>query len=271
MNERLWIGVVSVVPLVLGGLVPALLWLAHRHRSKAKQSDTQVLGLKKQLTAAQKYELLGAMVAGLVHDMNNIHMATMGNLDLALMYGGLQDRSRNVLETARAATEKGVEVMHGVLSFSRGDERVQRMDLCFALQSMEGILGLLLRKGIKLSIRTPSYPIFLEMNKSALFQVIMNLVVNGRDALGENKGMIVVSADNHPDKIVIKVSDTGCGIPPHVLEHIFDWQFTTKAEGKGTGLGLSIVRDAVKRMGGTIAVATEVGKGTTFIIEVPAS
>ena len=271
MSERLWGILAYISPLVLGAIVPFILLLARKHALAAQDLQTEVLGLRRQLTDNQKNEILGALVAGLTHDLNNVNMAVMGNLDLALITGvGMPDKTRGSIEAARAAALKGTEVMQVVLKFSRGDREVTTGDVRKTIMEAEAIARLMLPKSIHLKSKLPTTPVVLTFNKIQLFQAIMNLVVNARDAVASvDKGTILVTLGSTPEAVTIQVIDNGCGIDPLILARIFDWQFTTKAEGHGTGLGLAIVAEAVKAMGGRVTVTSTLGEGTVFNLELP--
>jgi two-component system, cell cycle sensor histidine kinase and response regulator CckA len=269
MHDPLWVVLASVAPLVLGALVPVAFLVARSYRLSAGKAHAEVLGLKRQLTDAQKSELLGSMVAGIVHDLSNVSMAVVGHLDLALLQDGLDPALRRSIEAARAAADTGIAVMRSVLHLSRKECDIQESDLRDALRDVEGVLQLLLRRGIHLKLLTPASPVILPFNRAQVFQILMNLVVNARDALGEGSGVITVSLTAPGDHVLLEVIDTGSGIPEEVRPRIFDWQFTTKPEGHGTGLGLSIVAGIVKSMGGTLAVESRVGVGSTFTVTLP--
>ena len=273
MREHLWVIIASVAPLLMATLLPWLMLWTQHHKARAKEACDEVLGLKKTLSDTQKFELVGSMVAGLVHDMNNIHMAIIGNLDLVLMFDHtLQEDTRLGIQRVRAVAGRGTEVMQTVLSFSRADQAAREVDIAQVVRETEGVLRLMIPREIQLIINTPVVATSMCISKTQLFQVIMNLVVNARDAiasLGRPGGVITVSLVASPSSLVLQVADTGCGIAQEVMPHIFDWRFTTKVDGKGTGLGLSIVKEAVESMAGTIEVLSEVGKGSTFVVTLP--
>lgn len=158
--------------------------------------------------------------------------------------------------------------MRSVLQFSQGDRGVQETDVAQILQEAEVLMRLMLPRDIRMRVLAPR-PVVMAVNKVQLFQVVLNLVVNARDAIAPSPGFIMVAVDDAKDTVLIQVSDTGCGIAPDILDKIFDWQFTTKAEDRGTGLGLAIVRGIVQEMGGTVKVDSSVGAGTTFTVAIP--
>lgn len=271
MSEHTWLVLASISPLVLGAVLPIVLAWARRSQIRAREARREVLGLKQTLTEAQKMELLGAMVAGLVHDLNNVSMAVMGNLDLVLMFDAkLEPATRRSIEAARIAADKGLEVMRSVLRFSRADHAKTEVDVRQVLHEAEGVLRLLIPRGIELTISVPRCSVKLELDRVQFFQLVLNLVVNARDAMVERgTGSILVDLDLDLDGVILKVVDSGCGIPEDVLPRIFDWRFTTKGEGRGTGLGLGIVQEAVNALQGRIEVTSQVGVGTTFTILLP--
>jgi len=127
----------------------------------------------------------------------------------------------------------------------------------------------LLGVNIVLDLKLPNHPLYIKSTADIVSQIVMNLSINARDAM-PNGGTITIEAKNNNDGCaVLKISDTGTGIPPEVLQKIFDPFFTTKEQGKGTGLGLSMVYGLVQQMKGELNVDSEVGKGTTFTIWIP--
>jgi len=153
------------------------------------------------------------------------------------------------------------------------------------IQNMQEFLGRTLGEKIKLNMRLDPDLQNIKADVSRLDQVIINLVVNARDAMSSGGQLMIetanLSLDNnfystHPDLtpgnyVELEVSDTGCGMPTEVLEHLFEPFFTTKPKGKGTGLGLTTIYGIVKQFGGYITVYSEVGRGTTFKLYFPES
>lgn len=270
MTERTWTILLSVAPLTLGLFAPFIALWVHRSRNEVKEAKAEGGKLRRQLKASQRFEIVGAMTAGLVHDLNNVFTAVQGALELADLESIPLDRRMSQLRLARTAAIKGSDMLQQVLRFTRGHGgHRERVNLCIAIQELEGILGLLVPRRIPLTFETPNHPLWALVDKGSLFQVVLNLVVNAKDAIGEGSGWILVSLARVDGELHLAVADTGCGIPPENLGKICQPLFTTKPEGKGTGLGLSVVRDELNHMGGRLEVQSAVGKGTTFTVILP--
>lgn len=272
MNDSVWVIVASIAPLVFGAALPFILWGVRRAHIRATKALAEGGDLRKQLQTSQKFEIFGALASGLVHDLNNILMVVKNDLEMALWDRDLAPATRSKLERIQETAVRGSEIMAKVLKFNRGGGTspvYETADLRSFLTEMQGLLRTLLPKAIKLEIKVPSEPTLVRYDKTLMFQVVMNLAVNAKDAIGENKGVVSIALQAIGHTVVLAVTDTGHGIPEAIREEIFKPMFTTKPEGKGTGLGLGIVQDAVRSMAGSIRVDSAVGQGTTFTLTFP--
>ncbi len=244
--------------------------------------------LEMQLTQFQKMEAVGQLAGGVAHDFNNIVTAILGNVDLMRLQMKRQplpmaDIAQDIEQIERAG-ERAMALTRQLLTFSRRQvvktEIVQPDRL---LSEMEKMLRRLIREDIDLRIAVVPDIGTVRADTGQLEQVIVNLVVNARDAMPRG-GKLIIEATNtvldagyvarHADAaagphVVIAVSDTGEGIDAKVLPRIFEPFFTTKPAGQGTGLGLATVYGIVKRFGGHITVYSEANIGTTFKIFLP--
>ena len=245
---------------------------------------TQERALEDQLRQAQRMEAVGRLAGGIAHDFNNLLTAILGYA--RLLSSDLEphdERQAEVAEIIGAGT-RATELTRQLLAFSRQQVLEPRVVNLNALidglhRILERVIGEDVEMELRLSADTP--PVYADPGQ--IEQVIMNLVVNARDALTEG-GRIAIETDcrelreRSPDfgtplpagrYAILRVSDDGSGIPPEVVSKIFDPFFTTKGAGKGTGLGLSTVLGIVEQSGGGIRVDTRRGSGTTFTIALP--
>lgn len=235
--------------------------------------ETQSKMQENHLLQTQKLEAIGKLAGGVAHDFNNILSIVEGYIRLsesALKRG--EDISGNI-DRIKKAVARGSGLTKQLLMF--GKHRVsdnQIIDLCHQVQDMETLLQPLLGANIYLDIQTPDETLAIKATPDTISQIVMNLVLNARDAMLKG-GEITVSVCGYQKDsramVGLRVTDTGCGMSPETIEKIFDPFFTTKEQGKGTGLGLSMVYGLVQQLGGTIDVTSLVGKGTDFIIEFP--
>jgi two-component system, cell cycle sensor histidine kinase and response regulator CckA len=248
---------------------------------------TEKKRIQEQLMHSQKMESVGALAGGIAHNFNNILTSILGYSELLLEFSDLNDSAKQRVRNIESAARKAGVMVSKLLSFARRDSHeVLPLNLNDVINDsvklLEGIIDK--RIGLKVVLSDIMAPI-VEGDPNQLEQVIMNLMVNARDAMPEG-GLITIQtsfAEIDGDKlkipafikpgkyIVLKVSDTGHGIPREIIEKIFDPFFTTKEKGKGTGLGLATVYGIVKDHKGYISVQSEVGTGTVFDIYLPIS
>ena len=240
--------------------------------------------IEEQLMRAQRMESIGTLAGGIAHDLNNILTPIMMSIEM-LKATSSHPRALSIIDTIENISRRGADIVRQVLSFARGMKgdhvEVQPRHL---LKDIQTLIKETLPKNIQLKYFFPHETWTIFGDPTQLHQILMNLCVNARDAM-PNGGCLTIKAENavidaqyasmhmeaKPGKYVaISVSDTGTGIPPEVLDKIFEPFFTTKEVGKGTGLGLSTVIAIVKSHAGFLNVTTEVGKGTTFKVYVPA-
>jgi PAS domain S-box-containing protein len=245
---------------------------------------TEVHRLEARFLRLQRLESLGFMVSGIAHDLNNV----LAPLVMAsqVLRGKLSDeRGLRMLDMVDASANRAADLVRQMLTFARGTEGERTLvQPRHILRDVEKMMHESLTKSIQ--IRTDAGPELWNVHADAtqIHQVLLNLCVNARDALPHGGRIVMRAANVQLDSsfaaarpecrpgpyVVFSVSDTGTGIPPEVLERIFEPFYTTKAQGKGTGLGLSTVAGIVKSHGGFVEVDTEPGVGSTFRIYVPA-
>jgi signal transduction histidine kinase len=242
--------------------------------------------LEEQLRQSQKLEAIGRLAGGVAHDFNNILMSIMGAADLLLMQLRRDDSAREEAREIKQAVDRGAGLTRQLLAFSRRQATRSRL---FALDDVVSEMDTMLRRligpEIDFEIRRSAELVNVVADSSQIEQVVLNLVVNARDAM-PNGGRITVTVDAVDlDELAavaivegkaghyarLSVADTGTGIDEQTRARLFEPFFTTKEQGKGTGLGLSIVYGIVKQSGGYITVVSEPGRGATFSIYLPAA
>ena len=245
---------------------------------------TEKQQLERQLLRVQRLESLGTLASGIAHDMNNVLTPIM--LAAKLLRGQVPDADRQkYVDTIESSARRGAAMAHKVLLFARGAE-VQRRPVQLAplLADLESLLKETLTPSIDLNAVCPDHIWPVMGDPTQLYQVLMNLCVNARDAmpgggrLNIEAGNIVLTPaeiEGHEGAapgphVCLSVADSGGGIAPDLLDKIFDPFFTTKDVGEGTGLGLSIVMGVVRSHGGFVTVSSEEGQGTIFQVHLPA-
>jgi two-component system cell cycle sensor histidine kinase/response regulator CckA len=234
--------------------------------------------LEDQLGQASKMEALGRLAGGVAHDFNNLLTVVNGYADLLVIALEGDDRAADAIEIRRAGT-RATELTSQLLAFGRRSKRsLEPVDLNGRMAAMVPMLRRLLGEDIEFGVTFDKTLGAVDADPSQLDQVVMNLVVNGRDAMPSGGSLTVATyflesgvAGRSGDCgwAGMKIADTGFGMAPDVLEHIFEPFFTTKGQGKGTGLGLATVYGIVQGMGGHIRVESALGVGSTFIVELP--
>jgi two-component system, cell cycle sensor histidine kinase and response regulator CckA len=239
-------------------------------------SDHKVL--EEQLREASKMEALGRLAGGVAHDFNNLLTVVNGYADLLVLSLEGDERSADAVEIRRAGS-RAAELTAQLLAFGRRSKRaLEPVDLNGRIEAMVPMLRRLLGEDIEFGVVLDRSLGAVEADPSQLDQVVMNLVVNGRDAMPgggaltlTTSGLPAVGGSRDGDKVWarVEIADTGFGMAPDVVEHVFEPFFTTKGQGKGTGLGLATVYGIVRQMGGHIRVESTVGVGSRFIVELP--
>jgi two-component system, cell cycle sensor histidine kinase and response regulator CckA len=225
--------------------------------------------LEEQLRQSQKLEAVGQLAGGIAHDFNNLLTVIAGNAQLTLMTSGDERVLSDTRELLRAA-ERASQLVRQLLAFSRSEAtELQVVGLNDVVESVAGMLDRLIEEKVEVETDLDREDVAVLANRGRLEQVLLNLAVNARDAMPDG-GRLSIRTRSHPDSATLEVSDDGVGMDEHTRSRIFDPFFTTKPRGEGTGLGLSTVYGIVKNAGGSIQVDSEVGRGTTFTITLPA-
>jgi len=256
-----------------------------RDISERKQSEGERKKLEAQLQQTQKMEAIGTLAGGVAHDFNNILTTIIGNADLALMDVIKDESLRKEIEEIKIAGERAAALTRQLLAFSRKQIiQPKVLDLNELLTGLEKMLGRLIGEDVEVLMIPEAALWRIEIDPGQMEQVIMNLVVNARDAMPQGGKLTIETANVDLDKayfrdhvaegktghyVTVAVSDTGIGMDKETQSRIFEPFFTTKERGGGTGLGLSTVYGIVKQSGGFIWAYSEPGQGTTFKVYLP--
>jgi two-component system cell cycle sensor histidine kinase/response regulator CckA len=248
------------------------------------KDNSEETRLKRQVAQQTKMQAVGQLAGGVAHDFNNILTAIIGHCDLMLMRHTPGDSDYDDIQQVKANSNRAASLTRQLLAFSRQQTlRPQVLQLPDVVSEVSSLLKRLLGENIRLEVTHGRNLGHVRADPGQLEQVIVNLVVNARDAMPEGgtvtiRTFAVAARDVREmnneimpvgDYTGLSVGDTGSGIAPELLGKIFEPFFTTKAVGKGTGLGLSTVYGIVKQSGGFIFPESELGKGTVFNIYLP--
>jgi signal transduction histidine kinase/CheY-like chemotaxis protein len=229
-----------------------------------------------QLRQSQKLEAIGTLAGGIAHDFNNLLTVISGFTQLALGRLGRTHEVAGDLKEVMDASERAASLTHQLLAFSRKQVLQPRvLDLDATVSGMQGMLRRLIGSHIELRVEHDGQPARIKADPSQLEQVVLNLVVNARDAMPEG-GTVTIATRHDTDapgvrRVTLCVTDDGVGMTRDVRDRIFEPFFTTKEAGKGTGLGLSTVYGVIAQSGGTVEVDSIVGKGSMFTVSFPSA
>ncbi len=250
-----------------------------------RQNQEASAKLEAQLQQSQKMEMVGRLAGGIAHDFNNMLSVILGHSEMGLE---LLDPSQELytdLEAIRNAATRSADLTRQLLAFSRKQIVLPKiLELNAAVEELLPMLQRLIGENIKLVWIPDNQLPLLKIDPSQIDQILVNLIVNARDAITGN-GRITLKSSSLPVSgspseacsneeecvgyVTLSVIDDGCGIDQNDIVHIFEPFFTTKEQGKGTGLGLSMVYGIIKQNNGTIDCQSEPDKGTTFTIYLP--
>jgi len=257
---------------------------AVRRALEEVEARKQSRQMERQFIEAQKMEVIGQLASGVAHDFNNILAVIMGYSDLMLPMLAPDHDLRGYVETIRSSAERASGLTRQLLIFSR-DQQVQLvvLDINEVVKDLNKMLGRLINENIEMTVLPSTQLGRVRADSGYVGQVLMNLVVNARDAM-PNGGKLIIATNNatldekyartHPgavpgEYVMLGVSDTGTGMTEEVKARMFEAFFTTKPKGKGTGLGLATCQTIIQQSGGHIEVESELGHGTTFKIFFP--
>ena len=222
-----------------------------------------------QLREAQKMEAIGRFAGGIAHDFNNILGVISSAGDLLQADLSQHDPRLKDVETIISTAEKGAALARQLLQFSRQRPKVEgRTDLYGHIESMREAFSLILNRGVKLHTPAPENRCWAGIAPIQLEQILMNLVVNASNAMPSG-GSIHITVEEQEEHVVLCVRDTGTGMPPEVVQRIFEPFYSTNQQKGGSGLGLSVVYGILDEAGGKIEVDSVPGDGSTFRVTLP--
>jgi PAS domain S-box-containing protein len=247
-----------------------------RDITERREAALKLERMQKQLAESQKLDALGQLTGGVAHDFNNLLMVIGGSAQILKKYAG-DEKSERAVRAIESAAKRGAALTSQLLTFARRQNvNPQTIRLSERIDAVREVLNMGIGGTVQLAtdVKDDLWPIKVDI--AELETALINLTINARDAMPDG-GAIEISAENvrlddeanTGDFVVIRVSDTGSGMPPDIVQKVFDPFFTTKPVGKGTGLGLSQVHGFAYQAGGLAAVSSELGKGTTVTISLP--
>jgi PAS domain S-box-containing protein len=247
-----------------------------RDITERREAALKLERMQKQLAESQKLDALGQLTGGVAHDFNNLLMVIGGSAQVLKKYAG-DEKSRRAIDAIESAARRGAALTSQLLTFARRQNvNPQTVHLSERIDAVREVLNMSVGSTVQLTTDVNDDVWSIKVDIAELETALVNLTINARDAMPDG-GTIRISAENvalddevnKGDYVVIRVSDTGSGIPPDIVQKVFDPFFTTKPVGKGTGLGLSQVHGFAYQAGGLVALCSELGEGTTVTISLP--
>ncbi|WP_136523705.1 ATP-binding protein [Geomonas ferrireducens] len=243
--------------------------------------------MEAQMLHVQKLESLGVLAGGIAHDFNNILMAIMGNAELALLRLPQESPIRGNLQNIEKSSQRAADLAQQMLAYSgKGSFLIEEVNVNTLVEEMRHMLDVSISKKVEVHLELAEDLPLVEVDATQVRQVVMNLVINASEAIGDNSGVISIRTGarrcdavtlsqlwlndrlQEGEYVYLEVSDNGCGMDPETVARIFDPFFTTKFTGRG--LGMAAVLGIVRGHKGTIQVRSTPGEGSTFTVFIPA-
>ena len=290
------IGLSACVLLLFGGLLFRLNRAGEEHKKMVRENHylhelneamSELGREREQRMHARKLSQIGTMTGKIAHDFRNFLMPVLGHAEFLLLDERLPDKAKRDVEKIMEYAEKASQLTDQIAKLSRHEKAAaeyEYFDIIKELPAWLEAVAMILPKQIQFEMNILLDQAWVYGNQTQLQEVLWNLCSNGRDAMKETGGTLLVAVDRVergavPENVGVSrydgsflrilVADTGCGMDTSILEHLFDSFYTTKPAGEGSGLGLSISYDIVCQHGGDIKVETEVGAGSRFTVYLP--
>lgn len=255
-----------------------------RDITQRKKEEEERRILNEQLNQSSKLEAIGRLAGGIAHDFNNMLSVIMNYAELGVLQTDNSDKFHEYFDEIGKAARSSAEITNQLLSFSRkqsGSPRV--LNYNDTLKNIINMLSKVVGENIRLEWRSEENLWYVKIDPSQISQILTNLCVNARDAIGEDGKIVIETCNAHVDEnycntnmnckpgdyVMLAVSDNGSGMSKEIQEKIFEPFFTTKKNGEGTGIGMATVYGVVKQNGGFINIYSEPGLGTTFKVYLP--
>jgi signal transduction histidine kinase len=252
---------------------------------KTRQLEDELrarLEAEEKFQRAQRMEAIGQLASGIAHDFNNVLTAIRGNAELARLEVDGSGVAAKMLEEIQLASSRATDLTRKLLSFGRRGATHARIDVNAICSEVAAMIRPMLDRNIDIELRLADEPLWVQGDATALHSVLLNLVVNARDAMPDGGRLsLMTELLGHPagrevdggaeSWVKLSVADTGCGMDEETCKHMFEPFYTTKDQGKGTGLGLVAVLDCVQNHDGQLTVKSRPGEGSTFEVRLPAA
>ncbi|HYF02516.1 MAG TPA: ATP-binding protein, partial [Patescibacteria group bacterium] len=245
---------------------------------------TEKRSIEKQLLRSQRLESIGTLASGVAHDLNNLLTPVVLGMELIKLQIN-DDQGRQRINSLVSIVQRGSSLIQQLLSFAKGkDGPREAMNVRYIIDESVKFVRETFPRNIDVQVDIAKDELIISGDSTQINQVIMNLLINARDAMEVHGGLLTIKAsrivadelllkryvDASPGQyIAITVRDTGIGIPPELQDRVFEPFFTTKEQGKGTGIGLTTVFSIVRNYKGFITLYSEIGKGTAFTVYLP--
>ncbi len=257
-----------------------------RDLSEAKAREAELRAAQEALRQSQKMEAVGHFTGGIAHDFNNMLTGVIGSLDLIRrnISAGRMEKVGKYIEAASTSAQRAASLTSRLLAFGRRQSLdLKGTDVNALVAGMEDLLHRTLGERIALQVRLAGDLWYASTDINQLESALLNLCINARDAMPDGGELLVETtntelderyAREHPeldpgDYVVLRVTDTGTGMSPSIIEKVFEPFFTTKPVGQGTGLGLSMIYGFARQSGGHVRISSELGRGTTVELFLP--